>query len=84
MSISFVLLYSNFTIIIFSSSLNFDYIILGGEGALLALIDFVLIILAWSYFKECTTSNIEDEDGGKSERMEDMAEVSDEKGENRV
>jgi hypothetical protein len=57
---------------------------LGGEGALLTLIDFALIILAWSYFKECTIDNVEDEDSGKNERTKDVAEVSDEKGEIRV
>ena len=55
-----------------------------GEGALFILITFDSIILAWSYFKECFISNIEDEYGGKNEKTMDMVEVLDEKGEIRV
>jgi len=56
----------------------------GGVGAMLVLIGFAMVILAWSYFKDCTTVNAEDEDSEKNERTGDMAEVSDEKDEIRV
>jgi hypothetical protein len=66
--------------------------LLGGVGAMLTLIAFALIILAWSYIKDCGTGFSEDaidnrslgrhhivEHGyvGKSETKKDMAELSD-------
>lgn len=61
---------------IFLSSETFDPTILDGEGSLLTLLDFALISLAWSYFKDCTTGNAENEDCGKNKRTENMSEVS--------
>jgi len=63
---------------------------------MLALIAFALITLAWSWFKQCRTGcpeeeinntssehhhNVEHGDGGKSEMMKNMAELSDAKNE---
>lgn len=58
--------------------------LLGGVGAMVVLIAFAVIILALSYFRECTSGNAEAADSGKNEKREDMAELSDEMGELRV
>lgn len=70
--------------------------LLGGVGTMLVLIGFALILLAWSYFKECSAGHSEEEinnrslshphivehgDGGWREMRTDMAELSDDKGE---
>jgi len=57
--------------------------LLGGVGAMLVLIGFALIILAWSYVRDYTAGNPEDGGDGKNERKGDMAEISDEKDEMR-
>ena len=58
--------------------------LLGGVGAMLILVGFAMIILAWSYFKESITGNAVAEEGGKNERREDMAQFSDKMQEMRV
>jgi len=58
--------------------------LVGGLVAMFVVIIFAVIILALSYFKECTAGNAENEDGGKNEKRGDMTELSDEKGEMRV